>query len=375
VSKPAVPSEAKKASPPPVAVAAPVTAPPVAAAPAPTAKAARAPEARSRLPLFLIAALVLILAGAGGFYAWWELRGPGSNDRAGATEGVELVQVFDERAIDAARRAESESAAAATTAADAATAPAAGPSREELLAQIDNAVSARTEAVEASLRDQYDKELKALREQLAASEQQRVEREAALREAQRRVAEVAVADPAPDLPASSSATPAVTSVSERTAPASPVASQPAASSPAPSPSTTAPSTTAPSTTAQTRPPAASPSSPAPSAAASRPTTDGAVRLGQLVEAGAGVVAPRLKTRPQPQYPMVAKRLGREADVDVMVLVDENGAVVDTQIRNPVGYGFDESAVRAARRTEFYPATKNNVRVKMWVPLKIAFKNE
>ena len=100
-----------------------------------------------------------------------------------------------------------------------------------------------------------------------------------------------------------------------------------------------------------------------------------MRLGQLVEAGVGVVAARLKTRSQPQYPMVAKRLGREADVDVMVLVDENGTVIDTQIRTPVGYGFDESAIRAARRTEFYPATKNNVRVKMWVPLKIAFKNE
>jgi protein TonB len=318
----------------------------------------------------LIAALVLILAGAGGFYAWWELRGPGSEDRAGSAEGVALVQVFDERAIDAARRAESEAAAAAQPAANAAIAPAAGPSREELLAQIDNAVSARTEAVEASLRDQYDKELKALRDQLAAAEQQRVEREAALREAQRRVAEVAVADPAPDPPASSSATPAVSSATERPATASPAASQPVPSSPAPAPSTT--------TAQTTRPPAASPSSsssPAPSAAASRPTADGAVRLGQLVEAGIGVVAPRLKTRSQPQYPMVAKRLGREADVDVMVLVDENGAVVDTQIRNPVGYGFDESAVRAARRTEFYPATKNNVRVKMWVPLKIAFKNE
>jgi protein TonB len=100
-----------------------------------------------------------------------------------------------------------------------------------------------------------------------------------------------------------------------------------------------------------------------------------VRLGQLVEAGVGVVQPRLKTRPQPQYPMVAKRLGREADVDVMVLVDENGAVVDASIRTEAGYGFDEAALRAARRTEFHPPTKNNVRVKMWVPIKISFKNE
>ena len=102
-----------------------------------------------------------------------------------------------------------------------------------------------------------------------------------------------------------------------------------------------------------------------------------MRLGQLVEAGAGVVAARLKTRSQqPQYPMVAKRLGREADVDVMVLVDENGTVIDTQIRTPGRVRIRRVGDPGPRaRTEFYPATKNNVRVKMWVPLKIAFKNE
>jgi protein TonB len=356
------PAEVKK-TPPPIA-AAPVVA--AAAVPTPPAKAAAsAPEERSKAPLLLVAALVLLLAGGGGFYAWWKLRGPGAQNRVGAAAtGVDLVQVFDERAIDVAR-----SAASAAAAESAPTPPIAeperppGPSREELLAQIDAAVSSRTQAVEATLRDQYDKELQALRDQLASAEKERQEREAALRETQRRAAEVAAAESAKaaDVAATDGAEPAAgDGAEERTATPTP-ATQPG----------TAPATSSPAAGSQTRPQNSAASS---TQAAARPA-ELPVRLGQLVEAGAGVVQPRLKTRPQPQYPMVAKRLGREANVDVQVLVDENGAVIDAQVRTEIGYGFDEAALRAARRTEFYPATKNNVRVKMWVPLKISFKNE
>jgi TonB family protein len=369
-----------KGAPPPDAkkTPSPATVPP-AAAPAvvvpPAKAAASAPEERSKAPLLLVAALLLLLAGGGGFYAWWALRGPGAQGRDGAAAaGVDLLHVFDERALDAARAAESaaESAAAAEQAATevvAERAPPPGPSREELVAQIDAAVSSRTKAVEATLRDQYDKELQALRDQLATAEQQRQEREVALREAQRRAAEATAAESAKaeDVAATDSAQPAAGgNADQRTTTGTPA---PATGQP----TTAAPASSSPAAGTPSRP--QSGAAPSPQTTAARPAADLPVRLGQLVEGGPGVIQPRLKTRPQPQYPMVARRLGREADVDVQVLVDENGAVIDATLRNEIGYGFDDAALRAARRTEFYPATKNNVRVKMWVALKISFKNE
>jgi protein TonB len=76
----------------------------------------------------------------------------------------------------------------------------------------------------------------------------------------------------------------------------------------------------------------------------------------------------------PRYPEIARRTSRQATVVVPVLVDENGRVID--IRQPkqrAGFGFDEAAMDAARRATFRPATKNNVSVKMWMELSIAFK--
>ena len=37
------------------------------------------------------------------------------------------------------------------------------------------------------------------------------------------------------------------------------------------------------------------------------------------------------------------------------------------------FGFDDAAMAAAKRTKWRPATKNGVRVKMWVDLTIAFR--
>jgi eukaryotic-like serine/threonine-protein kinase len=361
----AVPAQDSKSPPPVVPVAATAAPPPV------TKAAASAPEERSKLPLYLTAALVLLLVGAGGFYAWWALRGPGAESSRAAAGSVDLVLVQDERALDAARAAESAVAEAAESEAPVVVstpAPPAAPSRDELLAQIDAAVSARTQVVEASLRDQYDKELQALREQLAAAEQERQTREAALRETQQRAAETAAAEAAKEQRELAAA-------EERLATADGQADERPAATQAPASQQTATiSSPAPGSGTASAPPNR-PSTSQGDTAAARPAAELPVRLGQLVEAGAGVVQPRLRTRPQPQYPMVAKRLGREADVDVMVLVDENGAVIDASIRTQAGYGFDEAALRAARRTEFHPATKNNVRVKMWIPLKISFKNE
>ncbi|MCZ7651759.1 MAG: energy transducer TonB [Thermoanaerobaculia bacterium] len=65
-------------------------------------------------------------------------------------------------------------------------------------------------------------------------------------------------------------------------------------------------------------------------------------------------------------------MNREATVSVRVLVDEGGRVVDAQVPEKAGLGFDEAAMEAARATRYSPATKDGVAGKMWTELKIVF---
>jgi TonB family protein len=65
-------------------------------------------------------------------------------------------------------------------------------------------------------------------------------------------------------------------------------------------------------------------------------------------------------------------MNREATVTVRVLVDESGRVVEAEVPEKAGLGFDEAAIEAARGTGYAPATKNGVAGKMWTELKIVF---
>jgi TonB family protein len=99
-----------------------------------------------------------------------------------------------------------------------------------------------------------------------------------------------------------------------------------------------------------------------------------VQVGDLVQPGPGVAAPKLTSRLDPRYPAAAQRLNRAAQVDIKVLVDEHGRVLDAdRIGAKAGFGFDEAALDAAKRAVFQPATRDGVRVKMWTTLRVNFK--
>jgi protein TonB len=100
-----------------------------------------------------------------------------------------------------------------------------------------------------------------------------------------------------------------------------------------------------------------------------------VQVGDLVQAGPGVVPPKLVTIQKPEYPPMARRLGIEGDVVVAVLVDENGRVLDSRLveRVPQNVGINEAAVAAARSARYQPATKEGVRVRMWTNLRLPFR--
>jgi TonB family protein len=100
-----------------------------------------------------------------------------------------------------------------------------------------------------------------------------------------------------------------------------------------------------------------------------------VRVGDLVSAlGPGIVPPQRQSELRAVYPRAAERLRRSATVDVRVLVDETGKVLQAERVGPtVGFGFDDAAIDAARRVKFQPATKDGIRVKMWTTLRVAFR--
>jgi TonB family protein len=61
-------------------------------------------------------------------------------------------------------------------------------------------------------------------------------------------------------------------------------------------------------------------------------------------------------------------------VELNILVDERGVVTDAKIVSGAGrMGLDEAAVDNAKRRRYRPATKDGVAVKVWMPLRVAFK--
>ncbi len=218
---------------------------------------------------------------------------------------------------------------------------ASGPTPEELQAQIQTMITAQSQEVEAKIKGQYDDQIKKLQQQLEESR-----RSAAAQDR-----------PAPARPP------------ERAPAVEPPPPVQAESKPVPTPAAPAPVVPAPQPTPE--PQRAEPVQPAP-APVQAPVRK--TQLGDLVSPGPGVTPPRLTSRLDPRYPAAAQRLNKAAQIDIRVLVDENGRVVDAQRAGAkAGFGFDEAALEAARRATFSPPTKDGVRVKMWYPLRVAFQ--
>ncbi len=226
----------------------------------------------------------------------------------------------------------------------------AGPTREELEKQIREMLDAQSQQMEAKLKSQYDDRVKQLQQQLDETKK----REELARQAP--APEPAAQEPAPE-PIKQQADPAPT-------PSNPAPAQQAVTTPS-----------AATTTDKTEPaPAqARPQTTAPVPAAPRPAQ---IEYGDLVQPGTpGITPPKLKSRLDPRYPSAAQRLNKAAVVDIKVLVDERGAVLDAQRTGPkAGFGFDEAAIDAARRATFNPAsTRDGVHVKMWTSLRVSFQ--
>ena len=223
----------------------------------------------------------------------------------------------------------------------------ASPTPEELQAQIQKMFEARSKEMEDKLKGQYDDRIKQLQQQLEDRKAQGSQGKSPER----------VAQTEPQMP---------TPVETR---------RPEPAAPKPEPAVEKPSAPVPQPAAPKPEPAAEKPVPAPAPAQPAvPRPQVQTQTGDLVQPGAGVAAPKLLSNLDPRYPPAAKHLNRAAQVDIKVLVDERGKVLDAdRIGAKSGFGFDEAAIDAARRAVFQPATKEGVKVKMWTTLRVNFR--
>lgn len=69
----------------------------------------------------------------------------------------------------------------------------------------------------------------------------------------------------------------------------------------------------------------------------------------------GVTAPEYKFRVEPLYPIIAKNAKIEGEVVLEVTINEQGIPVDILALTNLGFGLEEAAIEALKRTTFYPA--------------------
>ena len=139
------------------------------------------------------------------------------------------------------------------------------------------------------------------------------------------------------------------------------------------------------------PPSAAPAAPPPPSAGSNPglerkavkviaePTPAAplepMKLGDTIQRRQpGVELPEVHSLPGYPYPAAAAGTGKKVTIRVAVLVDENGQVIDAQIRegDNSGLGFEEAALEAARKARFVPATRDGIAGRMWTELLFDF---
>ncbi len=290
-------------------------------------------QKKSKAGLIGALAAALVLLGGGGYF-WWQGR---------QTSTASNPQTAAPPAPVAPAPVEPEVPA--------------GPTPEEISEQIRDLVGERATEMEEALRSQYDKQLGDLQRQL----------EVAKRDAEaRRKRE---ADAAAELQAEEDQ-------AAQEIEAARIAEEEAAAAAEAEAQRKAEEEAAAKLAEQTREPEPEPqvTPPAPPAAVPAPASQ--VRRGDLVTMGPGVNPPKLLRRPTPRFPLMAKRLSKkQAKVVLRVLIDENGKVIKAELAGKEqGFGFDDEAMSAARKSIYEPATKDGVPVKFWHTLAVEFRD-
>ena len=108
-----------------------------------------------------------------------------------------------------------------------------------------------------------------------------------------------------------------------------------------------------------------------------PAPDAAPGLDSVsFEAEPGVVPPRPKMKIKPDYPESAKKAGKEGQVLLQATIDAKGIPRDIVAITDIGFGFEEAAIAALKKTTFRPATKggNPISLEVEIPYLFTLKD-
>ena len=86
----------------------------------------------------------------------------------------------------------------------------------------------------------------------------------------------------------------------------------------------------------------------------------------------GVVRPQYKFKVEPKYPEVASKAGKEGQVILQATINENGIPQDIVAITKIGFGLEEEAIAALKKTTFHPATKGGNPISLQVEIPYSF---
>ena len=99
--------------------------------------------------------------------------------------------------------------------------------------------------------------------------------------------------------------------------------------------------------------------------------------GVSFESEPGVVRPQYKFKVEPKYPEVATKAGKEGQVILQATIDEKGIPRDIVAITKIGFGFEDAAIAALKKTTFRPATKggNPISLQVEIPYSFTLKDK
>jgi len=95
--------------------------------------------------------------------------------------------------------------------------------------------------------------------------------------------------------------------------------------------------------------------------------------GGVYHVGGGVAAPKLIYQVDPEFSEEARKAKFSGNVEVHLIVDENGLPTHVTVYRPIGMGLDEKAVDAVRQYKFKPAMKDGKPVKVDIYVDVNFQ--
>ena len=97
------------------------------------------------------------------------------------------------------------------------------------------------------------------------------------------------------------------------------------------------------------------------------------KWGSLVELKDADKPPVAISRTAPNYPMAARQMRREGEVELRLLIDAQGQVAAVEVLTGGRTDFASSAERAVRKWKYRPAMKDGVPVQVKIVEKVSFK--